>query len=285
MDRVVDETAFFRRLPLALEPILRAETVAQLEHATAEGLSHLWACGDVRIRASSPEAVASARSIQEVAGMPQRLRVPLIAHESVVGFLEVQFEREQKGDPLVRRQLHYAATFVALALSSLRSREQLMQVAATDGLTGVASRGRLEHELARLAADRQDFGLLFVDVDGLKRINDELGYEHGDTLIVAIAAAIRGALEGQELVARLGGDEFIVLTPSRALLEQRRQAIEDAVDAIALPAELAARYNGASVGSAVPAASDSPATTLRLAAAEMRREKAARRARRRRSTD
>jgi diguanylate cyclase (GGDEF)-like protein len=88
-------------------------------------------------------------------------------------------------------------------------------LAATDPLTGLANRGRLHEVLARslerAARSGRVTGVLVVDMNGFKQVNDTLGHLAGDRLLVAFAEATRGAVAGRGLVGRQGGDEFAVV--------------------------------------------------------------------------
>jgi diguanylate cyclase (GGDEF)-like protein len=89
--------------------------------------------------------------------------------------------------------------------------------ARTDPLTGIANR-RHFYELAQLElarADRhgQPFTVAYVDVDGFKAVNDQLGHASGDTLLSLAASTIEGNLRAVDVVARMGGDEFAILMP------------------------------------------------------------------------
>jgi diguanylate cyclase (GGDEF)-like protein/PAS domain S-box-containing protein len=93
--------------------------------------------------------------------------------------------------------------------------EELRQLSLRDGLTGLYNRrGFLELSLQLVrVAERQKHRLaaLFIDLDGLKGINDELGHERGDRAIGEAADLLRSTCRATDLVARLGGDEFVVL--------------------------------------------------------------------------
>jgi diguanylate cyclase (GGDEF)-like protein len=82
-----------------------------------------------------------------------------------------------------------------------------------DDLTGVYTRTlglmTLEHEIERAHRAGQPFVLAFVDVDGLKQVNDERGHAAGDALLRAVAAEVRSKLRSYDLIVRVGGDEFI----------------------------------------------------------------------------
>jgi diguanylate cyclase (GGDEF)-like protein len=92
---------------------------------------------------------------------------------------------------------------------SARDRE----VSSIDELTGAYRRGsglvELEREMLRATRTRQSFVVAFVDVDGLKSINDSLGHDAGDRLLRRAVDAIRSHLRSYDLVIRFGGDEFV----------------------------------------------------------------------------
>ena len=93
--------------------------------------------------------------------------------------------------------------------------ERLSHMALHDDLTGLPNRSlfldRLEHALARGRRESTGSGVLFIDLDRFKRINDSLGHRAGDKILLETAARIAGALRTDDTVARLGGDEFTVL--------------------------------------------------------------------------
>jgi diguanylate cyclase (GGDEF)-like protein len=93
--------------------------------------------------------------------------------------------------------------------------EELRQLATVDDLTHLANRRGFfalgEHQLLVAARTRSAIALLFVDVDGLKRVNDELGHAMGDLLLKEAADVIRETIRVSDVAGRLGGDEFCVL--------------------------------------------------------------------------
>ncbi len=92
---------------------------------------------------------------------------------------------------------------------------QLERLAYLDPLTGLENRrmfnDRLEQALRQVSRHGTALALLFIDLDGFKQINDSLGHDAGDELLVAVARRIRQQVRDEDIVARLGGDEFIVL--------------------------------------------------------------------------
>jgi diguanylate cyclase (GGDEF)-like protein len=122
-----------------------------------------------------------------------------------------------------RRLLEALATNASVALQNDRLeqfaseltalQEQLHQQAFHDPLTGLANRALFTEKLREALTDRHpNAGLLFLDLDNFKTINDTLGHLAGDELLVEVASRLRGTARPEDLIARLGGDEFAILT-------------------------------------------------------------------------
>jgi len=87
----------------------------------------------------------------------------------------------------------------------------------TDPLTGLANRPAFDHRLAieweRAARYQRPLGVLVVDLDGFKEVNDTQGHAAGDEVLRRVGASLARRVRGADLAARLGGDEFVVLAP------------------------------------------------------------------------
>ncbi len=98
-----------------------------------------------------------------------------------------------------------------------RLEAQLAHRAFHDGLTGLPNRAALLDRLGRLLRDQptndRHLGVMFLDLDNLKDVNDSLGHEVGDALLVEVARRLREATRPDDVVCRLGGDEFVILCP------------------------------------------------------------------------
>lgn len=156
---------------------------------------------------------------------------------------------------------------------------ELARLAVTDQLTGLYNRRALVDCAARLraAAPKDSLGVIFVDLDGFKRVNDVHGHAVGDAVLVAAARRLAAMTEPPNTAYRLGGDEFVVLVPSvngsTALPELSRKV----VDALSGPygTDTTPVTLAASVGCA-SAATDDVDALLRAADAEMYRHKSRR---------
>jgi diguanylate cyclase (GGDEF)-like protein len=105
--------------------------------------------------------------------------------------------------------------------------ESLQTLAMQDLLTGLANRTALDLELAARVAGggQRPFGLLFMDLDGFKAINDSFGHGAGDALLREIARRLRSALPSGGFAARWGGDEFVVVLPVEQTLDDAEVSV------------------------------------------------------------
>ena len=98
-----------------------------------------------------------------------------------------------------------------------RAEARLTQLADRDPLTNLLNRRRFHEELQRMLAEadrrRAAFGLLSIDLDGFKGINDRFGHQAGDEVLITLARTVGGTVRKNEIFFRLGGDEFAILAP------------------------------------------------------------------------
>jgi diguanylate cyclase (GGDEF)-like protein len=117
----------------------------------------------------------------------------------------------------------------------------VLSIAMTDGLTNLPNRRALAGQLARFAADTARTGLPFsvvaIDVDGLKRVNDDFGHDAGDKLLHNFGKAIHEAIRGSDVALRVGGDEFLLLLPRTTEVPAKRVAERLAETADMFPAQ------------------------------------------------
>jgi len=111
--------------------------------------------------------------------------------------------------------LRAAANILATAMERLRDEDRMRHDALHDPLTGLANRtllyDRLGHALAQAERAPGETGVLFVDLDNFKRVNDDFGHSVGDQLLAALGGRLESAVRPADTVARFGGDEFVVV--------------------------------------------------------------------------
>ncbi len=154
---------------------------------------------------------------------------------------------------IVKLRSDQAASYFALRRERVADQlsltnERLAREASHDSLTGLANRSEFARRLDLAMTEAQRLGLtvgvLFLDLDRFKIVNDSLGHEAGDELLRDVAARIAGVLRPNDLLARLGGDEFTILV-------SRVHGIED-VEGVARRVMLAFRESFAIAGRTMP---------------------------------
>ena len=145
--------------------------------------------------------------------------VPLFAEGRSIGAVVIEHDM-RSGSRIERRvvsALERFASHAALALRNAWLLEQMQELASTDGLTAVANRrtfeSTLEKELARAERTGNAVGLVLIDIDHFKMLNDSHGHQIGDDVLRQVAAALSESSRKFETVARYGGEEFAVLLP------------------------------------------------------------------------
>jgi diguanylate cyclase (GGDEF)-like protein/PAS domain S-box-containing protein len=163
-----------------------------------------------------------------------------------------------------------------------RREDDLERRATSDELTGLPNRSALLRALAeRLAPGVRTPppGLLFLDLDGFKAVNDSVGHAVGDEVLVEVGRRLRAAVRAEDLVARLGGDEFVVLfdvpDDDEAVAQDRVRRLQEALRA-PVRTSAGARAVSASIGTGRAAIGEDPSAVLARADAAMYDSKARR---------
>lgn len=151
---------------------------------------------------------------------------------------------------VLRQRVHYL-------LQAGRAQRQVQHMAFHDDLTGLANRNllmdRLRRGIARAARQKSRLGLMLIDLDQFKWVNDTLGHDAGDELLRQIGARLQGAVRNSDTVARLGGDEFVLLLEILPGTHDAATTAQKVLDAIQAPLSIAGREVrvGGSVGIAM----------------------------------
>jgi len=152
---------------------------------------------------------------------------------------------------------------LVIALQDTRRAHEALAQAQTDELTGLPNRRAVITAVDQAIAEQRPLGLLLLDLDGFKEINDTLGHTAGDTLLELVALRMRDALPAEVLLARIGGDEFAMVVPDDDELNliERAQSIRQTLLAPAKVDGMDLAMH-ASVGIAVREAGDIRAVDL-----------------------
>ncbi|MGY0571309.1 bifunctional diguanylate cyclase/phosphodiesterase [Bradyrhizobium sp. RDM12] len=200
---------------------------------------------------------------------------PLITHDKPVGVMIYMSTEQETFTTEFVELLQRLADNVSFAIENFdradeknEADERIEYLASHDSLTDLPNRETFNGLLREAidAAQRHDhrFAVLFIDLDRFKVINDSLGHEAGDLLLLEVANRLRGALRASDVVARLGGDEFVVILDQCGEIEDVQHIATGLLTALAEPMELAGHecHTTASIGIAMYPANGADAQTL-----------------------
>lgn len=190
---------------------IRVEDADRLKRAVQERTHYFRSRVDVRNELAE---------IMRASGTDAIVILPIQAGERLYGVLSASvvsdFERLENDAHLATR-LGGLAAVAASAFRNAELLEQLHHQSLHDPLTGLPNKRLLEDRVDMTLADARRSGsltgLLFIDLDRFKNVNDTLGHAAGDTILRQVAGRVRAELREVDTVARLGGDEFVVLLP------------------------------------------------------------------------
>jgi diguanylate cyclase (GGDEF)-like protein len=152
----------------------------------------------------------------------------------------------------VTQALHYL--FVLTDISAQKSAENELRILANyDHLTGLPNRSllleRIKHAIAFSHRQTSSIALFFIDLDRFKQVNDSLGHDSGDLLLIEITKRLKDTLRVDDTVARIGGDEFVVLLENFKNNNHLGRISEKIINAIGKPVQL--NQNSVSVGASI----------------------------------
>ena len=165
-----------------------------------------------------PDVKAEPRYIGVDDKVRSELAFPLISRGRVVGVLNAESQQVDAFSEADVALMSAVGSQLASSLEVAQLHDSLKREASHDPLTRLNNRRlfleRIQQEIARTGASSDGFSIVFLDVDGLKRINDTYGHLAGDALLREVSNALTDAVRGEDVVARYGGDEFVVLLPA-----------------------------------------------------------------------
>ena len=192
--------------------------------------------------------VADAPNDPRFAIRPGRARVasflgaPLSDEHGCFGVLATTSPQQDAFDEGDETRLRLIAALAALPLQVHR----LRRLAETDALTGLSNRRALEHLLPEQADPATSVGVVMLDVDHFKDVNDRFGHPVGDQVLIDIARALKAGVRLEDTVVRYGGEEFLIVMPGAVLArayetaERVRMSVASAVHASGTPISISA---------------------------------------------
>ncbi|WP_156407153.1 putative bifunctional diguanylate cyclase/phosphodiesterase [Bosea sp. Root670] len=152
----------------------------------------------------------------------------------VVGAFAFYFRAARRPRTLERRIVATCVHLCAIAIEHDEVRTRNHRLAYFDTLTGLPNRSQFNSAIAEMSAAGRRYGLMLIDIDHLKTVNDTLGHAAGDALIAVVGRRLDVALAGC-LTCRIGGDEFAVLVPDCREPARMRAFASAAMAAVAVP--------------------------------------------------
>lgn len=151
-------------------------------------------------------------------GLNSMIVMPLICRDDVVGVIKVLSKEVNHFNDENMKILELMSGLIAAEMFSAMKNEEseLFYQATHDSLTGISNRSifydRLRQKLSMSLRKNESFGIISLDMDGLKEINDTLGHRMGDAALKEIAVRMAQSIRQEDTVSRLGGDEFGIIT-------------------------------------------------------------------------
>lgn len=209
-------------------------------------------------------AVAYPTEVPGTQRMLSLLFEPLIVADRVLGVMTVQATRAQAYGARERQIFRSLSAYAGIALANIEALEalkdaqtKLEQLAYFDVLTGLPNRRMFTENIRKLLAQAQRrderFALLLMDLDDFKSINDTLGHDAGDSLLIEVAARLTAAVRDTDSVARLGGDEFAILVADGSDPESVAAVCKRIMEsfAVGIPIKGTTTKTGVSIGAAL----------------------------------
>ncbi|WP_135256514.1 bifunctional diguanylate cyclase/phosphodiesterase [Thermus caldilimi] len=212
------------------------------------------------------EEAGRVREIQAILSVP----VYLAGERKAFLYLD-NFEREDAFTPLDLELAQAFASQLGLLLRRLELEGRLQHLVYHDPLTGLPNRlfflEKLAQALKEVGEETHSLAVLYLDLDGLKLVNDLEGHAAGDEVLRTMAARLRAALRPRDLLARQGGDEFLVLLTGLKAPEEAARVAERLLEVVRLPLPLGGRVHhlSTSIGIALGEPGLSPGELLQRA--------------------
>jgi diguanylate cyclase (GGDEF)-like protein len=151
-------------------------------------------------------------------GIKSMVCVPLTLGETIVGIFYVDDFTPREFSDSELRLLYILSSFAAMSIDHAKKLENIKKLSVTDGLTGLYNHRHfqetLEREISRAERYGEQLSLLMIDIDDFKLVNDSLGHQFGDQVLVKLSECLRMSTRESDIPARYGGEEFVIILPN-----------------------------------------------------------------------
>jgi diguanylate cyclase (GGDEF)-like protein len=180
-----------------------------------------------------PDEAEEERQMLARRNLQSLVMIPVCSSECTIGFIE--FDRVGK-NPSWRTEdfemLRVLATILADAIKKVENEKEMNDLAYYDTLTNLPNRvlfnNRLEQAIDLARRSGKTLGVIFLDLDGFKEVNDSMGHDWGDQLLNRVAKRLSACIRKYDTVARFGGDEFLIMVPQLS----QKSDLEDVAEKI-----------------------------------------------------
>ncbi|WP_148568659.1 sensor domain-containing diguanylate cyclase, partial [Acetobacterium paludosum] len=178
--------------------------------------------GALPLEADEERAEILKHQIQSIIG------VPICSKDTIIGFIGFDHVTGDKAWKLNDHEmLRVLANILADAIAKVETENKMNILAYYDALTSLPNRvlfcSRLEQALDLAKRSENLLGVIFLDIDGFKEVNDTMGHDWGDYLLNEVAKRLTNCIRNANTVSRFGGDEFLIMMPQMT----RREDLEE----------------------------------------------------------
>jgi diguanylate cyclase (GGDEF)-like protein len=206
-------------------------------------------------------------AVLRASGVHSILVAPITEHDVAIGTVACYFSQRRTFDSQAEPLIRALAQQAAQVFTRLNLEERLRRSAMLDEITGLPNRRLFEQQFQDAPPTT---AIMFLDLDGFKRVNDELGHAMGDVLLGLVAQRLRGVFRRTDSVARYGGDEFVAIidattgSDAMEIAERARAAIAERYPELPGDYQVTASI-GVALGVTKPGAAPSLERLIRLA--------------------
>jgi diguanylate cyclase (GGDEF)-like protein len=232
LSAILDQNQLFEEVMEIADKLLRVKkcAVLLLEPSGKSLFIYAELNSGKKVIYNPPLAVADTRPLEPMGAItdskavlkkkPFELELPLISHGKLLGILQME-SRQGEFTEKDRRSFSIFANSTAIAIDNARMHKKMQDLTIIDELTGLFNyryfKNKLSDEMRRAERYNQPMGLLMIDIDHFKKLNDTQGHQTGNIILQELASVLKQAVRDVDIVARYGGEEFMVILPQTDL--------------------------------------------------------------------